>query len=158
MKFRHLASIMLLSVFYSIPLPAQYDDGRIEVGLVLSGGGARGGAHVGVLKVLEALNLQVDYIVGTSMGAIIGGFYAAGYSADEIERLLVEVDWNRALTANPASDQPDAPKTAARCGGSVHLIVGRSTTVVVVMQHKGPRFCPTRTHREHQSRWQQQTT
>jgi NTE family protein len=102
MKFRHLASIMLLSVFYSIPLPAQYDDGRIEVGLVLSGGGARGGAHVGVLKVLEALNLQVDYIVGTSMGAIIGGFYAAGYSADEIERLLVEVDWNRALT-----DQPD---------------------------------------------------
>jgi NTE family protein len=112
MKFRHLASIMLLSVFYSIPLPAQYDDGRIEVGLVLSGGGARGGAHVGVLKVLEALNLQVDYIVGTSMGAIIGGFYAAGYSADEIERLLVEVDWNRALT-----DQPDRADRTMR-GGS----------------------------------------
>jgi NTE family protein len=101
MKFRHLASVMLLFAFYSIPLPAQYDDSRIKVGLVLSGGGARGGAHVGVLKVLEALNVRVDYIAGTSMGAIIGGFYAAGYSAEEIERLLVETDWNRALTDRP---------------------------------------------------------
>jgi NTE family protein len=83
-------------------MPAQYDDSRIRVGLALSGGGARGGAHVGVLKVLEEMDIQVDCIAGTSMGAIIGGFYAAGYSADEIERLLVETDWNRALT-----DQPD---------------------------------------------------
>ena len=102
MKFRHLASVMLLSAFYSIQLSAQYDDSRIKVGLALSGGGARGGAHVGVLRVLEVLGVEVDYIAGTSMGAIIGGFYAAGYSADEIERLLVETDWNRALT-----DQPD---------------------------------------------------
>mgnify|MGYP002476252958 CR=1 FL=1 len=57
------------------------------LGLVLSGGGARGLSHVGVLKVLEAARVPVDLIVGTSMGAIIGGFYAAGYSADEIERL-----------------------------------------------------------------------
>jgi NTE family protein len=101
MKFRRLASLMLLSAFYSIPILAQYDDSRIKVGLVLSGGGARGGAHVGVLRVLEELNIEVDCIAGTSMGAIIGGFYAAGYSADEIERLLVETDWNRALTDNP---------------------------------------------------------
>ena len=102
MKFRHLASVMLLSTFYSIPLSAQYDDSRITVGLALSGGGARGGAHVGVLRVLEALDVEVDFIAGTSMGAIIGGFYAAGYSADEIEQLLIKTDWTRALT-----DQPD---------------------------------------------------
>ena len=101
MKFRRLASVILFSAFYSIPVPAQYDDSRIKIGLVLSGGGARGAAHVGVLKVLEELNVEVDYVAGTSMGAIIGGFYAAGYSADEIERLLIETDWNRALTDKP---------------------------------------------------------
>lgn len=101
MKFRYLASVTLLSAFYSITPAAQYDDSRIKVGLVLSGGGARGGAHVGVLRVLEALEIEVHCIAGTSMGAIIGGFFAAGYSADEIERLLVETDWGRALTDQP---------------------------------------------------------
>lgn len=59
-----------------------------KVALVLSGGGARGLAHVGVLKALEENNIPVDYIVGTSMGAIVGGFYAAGYSADQIEQIV----------------------------------------------------------------------
>jgi len=58
------------------------------VALVLSGGGARGLAHVGVLKALEENNIPIDYIVGTSMGAIVGGFYAAGYSADQIEDIV----------------------------------------------------------------------
>jgi NTE family protein len=80
---------------------AQPDDGRIKVGLALSGGGARGGAHVGVLKALEELDVPIDYIAGTSMGAIVGGFYAAGYSADEIERIMAEMDWDRALSDNP---------------------------------------------------------
>jgi len=75
---------------------------RPEIGLVLSGGGARGGAHVGVLKALEELNIPVDYIAGTSMGAIVGGFYAAGYTADEIKQLWQEVDWKAAF-----SDQPE---------------------------------------------------
>ncbi len=66
---------------------------RPRIGLVLSGGGARGAAHVGVLKVLEELHVPIDYIAGTSMGAIIGGLYASGMSAEEIEKALAEVDW-----------------------------------------------------------------
>ena len=69
--------------------------------VAMSGGGARGGAHVGVLKALEELDVPIDYIAGTSMGAIVGGFYAAGYSADEIERIMVEMDWDRALSDSP---------------------------------------------------------
>jgi NTE family protein len=80
---------------------SQAEPGRPKIGLALSGGGARGGAHVGVLKKLEELGVPVDYIAGTSMGAIIGGFYAAGYSADQIEILLNETDWNAALTDKP---------------------------------------------------------
>ena len=60
-----------------------------KVGLVLSGGGAKGLAHVGVLKVLEENEIPIDYIVGTSMGGVIGGLYAAGYSAFEIEQLVL---------------------------------------------------------------------
>ncbi len=59
-----------------------------KVGLVLSGGGAKGMAHIGVIKVLEENNIPIDYIAGTSMGAIIGGLYASGYSTDEMEALL----------------------------------------------------------------------
>lgn len=61
--------------------------------LVLSGGGARGAAHIGVLKVLEELHVVPDLVVGTSMGSIVGGLYAAGWSPAEIEKLLVAMDW-----------------------------------------------------------------
>ena len=64
-----------------------------RVALVLSGGGARGLAHVGVLKVLQEARVPVDFIVGTSMGAIIGGVYASGMDANELERELLAVDW-----------------------------------------------------------------
>jgi NTE family protein len=66
---------------------------RPRVGLVLSGGGARGFAHVGVLKALEAARVPVDVIVGTSMGAIIGGLYASGMTADDLEREILAVNW-----------------------------------------------------------------
>lgn len=61
--------------------------------LVLSGGGARGAAHIGVLKVMEELHIVPDLVVGTSMGSIIGGLYASGWSPDEIHELLLEIDW-----------------------------------------------------------------
>jgi NTE family protein len=64
-----------------------------KVALVLSGGGAKGLAHVGVLKVLEENEIPIDYIVGTSMGGVIGGFYAAGYSAEVIEQLVLSPDF-----------------------------------------------------------------
>ena len=60
----------------------------IKVGLVLSGGGAKGFAHIGVLKVLEEANIKIDYIGGTSMGAIIGGLYASGYNAAQIDSIF----------------------------------------------------------------------
>jgi len=66
---------------------------RPSIGLALSGGGARGAAHVGVLQVLEKLRIPIDYIAGTSMGAIVGGLYAAGMSTDELGRTLTEMDW-----------------------------------------------------------------
>jgi NTE family protein len=67
---------------------------RPGIGLVLSGGGARGAAHVGVLRVLEELEIPIDCIAGTSMGAVVGGLYTAGWSPDEIERELLAIDWS----------------------------------------------------------------
>ncbi len=67
---------------------------RTRVGLVLSGGGARGLSHVGVLKVLEAEHIPIDAIAGTSMGAIVGGLYASGMGAAELERELLRVEWD----------------------------------------------------------------
>ena len=67
---------------------------RPRIGLVLGGGGARGAAHVGVLKVLEELRIPVDYIAGTSMGSIVGGLYASGMSPQEIEREILAMNWD----------------------------------------------------------------
>ena len=66
---------------------------RPRIGLVLGGGGARGGAHVGVLKVLEELRIPVDYVVGTSMGSIVGGLYASGLNSEEIAKEMQAMDW-----------------------------------------------------------------
>ncbi len=74
---------------------------RPRIGLVLSGGGALGLAHVGVLKVLEEMHVGVDCVAGTSMGAIIGGLYAAGYSPGEIEALALRLDWRELLQDRP---------------------------------------------------------
>ncbi|MBI3368568.1 MAG: patatin-like phospholipase family protein [Burkholderiales bacterium] len=72
---------------------------RPRIGLVLSGGGARGLTHVGVLKVLEELRVPVDVIAGTSMGAIVGGLYASGLRADELERELLQVRWGEVFAS-----------------------------------------------------------
>ena len=71
---------------------------RPRIALVLSGGGARGAAHVGVLKVMEELRVPVDFVVGTSMGAIVGGLWASGLTAAEIEGHLDGLDWQEAFT------------------------------------------------------------
>lgn len=64
-----------------------------RIGLVLSGGGAKGLAHIGVLRVLEEMRIPIDYVGGTSMGAIIGGFYASGLAPDEIDAIMKSLDW-----------------------------------------------------------------
>ena len=71
---------------------------RPKLGLVLSGGGAKGALHVGVLKAMEEAGLRPDFIAGTSMGSVVGGLYAIGYSADEIEQILMAMDWDLALS------------------------------------------------------------
>jgi NTE family protein len=73
--------------------PASKSHPRIAV--VLAGGGAKGAAHIGVLKALEELRVPVDYITGTSMGAYIGGLYATGLSATQVKVMVEQVDWNR---------------------------------------------------------------
>ena len=71
--------------------------GRPRVGLVLAGGGAKGGAHVGVLKVLEELHVPIDCIAGTSMGALVGGGYASGIPGAELEKFVSGIDWRRVV-------------------------------------------------------------
>ena len=79
----------------------------IKVGLVLSGGGAKGLAHIGVLKVIDSLGIRVDYVAGTSMGAIIGSLYASGYSGKQIDTIFRDVDFDKIINDN----LPRAAKT-----------------------------------------------
>ena len=78
---------------------------RPRIGLVLGGGGARGAAHVGVLKVLEELRIPVDYVVGTSMGSIVGGLYASGMNSQQIEQIVQAMDWNDVFEDYPSREQ-----------------------------------------------------
>ena len=82
--------VLILSILFISILNAQ---DRPKIGLVLSGGGARGGAHVGVLRVLEQKNVPIDLIVGTSIGSFVGGLYAAGKTPDEIAQMLISTNW-----------------------------------------------------------------
>ncbi|MEL5995877.1 patatin-like phospholipase family protein [Hymenobacter segetis] len=86
---------LLLAAFSIFTASAQ------KVGLVLSGGGAKGLAHVGVLRQLERNHIPIDYIVGTSMGAVIGGMYSAGYSPDEIEQIVLSPEFQRWTSGKP---------------------------------------------------------
>ncbi|GAC1598771.1 MAG: patatin-like phospholipase family protein [Hymenobacter sp.] len=86
---------LLLAVLSGFAAHAQ------KVGLVLSGGGAKGLAHIGVLKQLEKNHIPIDYIVGTSMGAVVGGMYAAGYSPTEIEQVVLSPEFQRWTSGKP---------------------------------------------------------
>ena len=83
------------------------DSTRLKVGVVLSGGGAKGYAHVGALKKIEEAGIKIDYIGGTSMGAIIGGLYAAGYTPDELEKIMHQLDISSLITQN--KDRAEIP-------------------------------------------------
>jgi NTE family protein len=95
MKFaRIITSVIILCSIAQYAYSAdETKPARPKIGLVLSGGGAKGLAHVGVLKVLEEEGIQIDYITGTSMGSIVGGLYAIGYSAADLERIGLETKW-----------------------------------------------------------------
>lgn len=69
-----------------------------KIGLTLSGGGAKGLAHLGLLQMIDSLNIKIDYITGTSMGAILGGLYASGISAKDIKTICYNIDWERVIS------------------------------------------------------------
>lgn len=102
------AVIAFFGIFALLPspdLPAQNPSpagDRPRIGLVLSGGGAKGTAHVGVLRVIEEMQVPIDFIVGTSMGAVVGGLYAAGMSPDQMEAVLESIDWSDVFRTSPS--------------------------------------------------------
>jgi NTE family protein len=97
MAFRFF-SLFILLIFFSFFINAQPTGVRPKIGLTLSGGGAKGLAHIGILKAIDSAGLKIDYITGTSMGSIIGALYAVGYSADTIEKLSKKIDWDLLLS------------------------------------------------------------
>lgn len=99
-KLKSLLSLLLFIsiLIYGNSLSSQEkNEEDIKVGLVLSGGGAKGLAHIGALKVIEESGVRIDYIGGTSMGAIIGALYASGYTANELDSIFRETDFNKLI-------------------------------------------------------------
>ncbi|WP_295387571.1 patatin-like phospholipase family protein [uncultured Thiodictyon sp.] len=93
--------MLLLLCCYTLPNAIAGATPGPRIGLVLSGGGARGAAHVGVLKVLEELRIPISVVVGTSMGALVGGTYASGLSPAQMQQHLSSADWNQLFVDDP---------------------------------------------------------
>jgi len=90
---------LFLSLLFAATVAGQQPPAtRPKIGLVLSGGGAKGLAHIGILKAIDSAGLKIDYLTGTSMGSILGGLYAIGYSADSIEKIARGIDWDLILS------------------------------------------------------------
>lgn len=101
------ALLVILFIFSIGGFAQDFSNNDPKVGLVLSGGGAKGLAHIGALKVIDSLNIRIDYVAGTSMGAIIGSLYASGYSGKEIDSIFRDVDFDRIIN----DELPRASKT-----------------------------------------------
>ncbi|MCK0199863.1 patatin-like phospholipase family protein [Ornithobacterium rhinotracheale] len=97
----------VLALFCALLSLVNAQENRPKIGLVLSGGGAKGYAHVGVLEELEKAQIPIDYIGGTSMGAIVGGLYASGYSASDLKKILKEIDFEKIIYDE--QNREDAP-------------------------------------------------
>jgi NTE family protein len=124
----HRSLLIALTVLPAFCAAAQDQDtgtapaNRPRIALALAGGGARGGAHIGVLKVLEEMRVPIDCIAGTSMGALVGGGYASGMTASEIERFVRKVDWKSVVGGVGTRDlEPVEQKRFNEAGGSVEL-------------------------------------
>ena len=93
--------MLVLMLMLSVGMMADEPDGeRLKVGLVLGGGGAKGAAEIGALKVIEEVGIPIDYIAGTSIGSIVGGLYAMGTSSHQLDSLFVNQDWVGLFTNN----------------------------------------------------------
>ncbi|MCH7370111.1 MULTISPECIES: patatin-like phospholipase family protein [Aeromonas] len=104
-----LAALPLMAAAQTPDAAKAHGDGakmdRPRIALVLSGGGAKGAAHIGVLKVLEEKRIPVDIVVGTSMGSYVAGMYAMGLSAEEVERMTLSIDWNKGYQDKVGRDE-----------------------------------------------------
>jgi NTE family protein len=98
LPLKKLLLTIFLLLIYTTYLSAQQ---RPKVGLVLSGGGAKGIAHIGVLKAIDSAGLKIDYVTGTSMGSIMGALYATGYSGKQIEEIAKKLNWDELLSGKP---------------------------------------------------------
>lgn len=106
MNKKHLILTLCLLALFSAKSQNNTQQTHPKVGLVLSGGGAKGLAHIGVLKVIDSLGVKIDYIAGTSMGAIIGGLYASGYSGKQLDSIFKKIDFDKIIS----DDLPRASK------------------------------------------------
>ena len=110
-KFIYLILFSTCMLIHAVASPV--DGTRKKVGLVLSGGGAKGMAHIGALKVLEEAGIPIDYVVGTSMGSIIGGLYSIGYTPEQLDSMVRVQDWTFLLSdRTPRSDKNMAEREA----------------------------------------------
>ena len=103
MKYMVRGGCRLFATLLALFIVCEVMAGRPKIGIVFGGGGAKGAAEVGVLKVLEETGIQIDYIAGTSIGSIVGGLYAAGYKANELETMFQTQEWLSLLTDRKAS-------------------------------------------------------
>ena len=110
MRLSKLICFLLLILCLILCLCPEILHARKKVGLVLGGGGAKGVSHIGVLKVLEEAGIPIDYIAGTSMGAIVGGLYSIGYSATEIDSMVASQDWQLLLSDRVKRDNLTFPE------------------------------------------------
>jgi NTE family protein len=117
-KMRKLLHTLLVTAIVAVPLFLQAREqsestsgARKKVAVVLSGGGAKGVAHIGALKIIEQAGIPIDIVVGTSMGAIVGGFYSIGYTPEQLEEMVLSQDWSVLLSdRTPRRRQPYSEK------------------------------------------------
>lgn len=156
--FRHILLLVTGLLILAAPAraqeaPAEGETGHPKVALVLSGGGALGLSHVGAIQELEARGIRPDIVVGTSMGAVIGGLYAAGLSGDELEEVVNQANWSGVF--NPAPDrnkltyrqkqqQADFPGTASLGVSGAGLLLPTGAVSDQALMKELRRFTPAR--------------
>ncbi|MDH3352755.1 MAG: patatin-like phospholipase family protein, partial [Gammaproteobacteria bacterium] len=133
-QFLRLVPAVALIMLPLSGLAQTHDTTRPRIGLVLSGGGARGVAHVGVIKVLDEMRIPVDYIAGTSMGAMVGSLYASGTNAAELERIFQDADWPVLLSDRPPRAQRSYRRKTDDFGFLVDFEVGVNREGLIIPQ------------------------
>lgn len=142
---KYLIRSLALSITLTCLALADTPSRRPKIGLVLAGGGAKGIAHVGVLKVLEQNRIPIDFVAGTSMGSIVGAAYAAGLSIEEIESEFLKVNWDELFDENiPRSDLDYRLKSGreGRIVGDAKFAIAKGKTIAPIAFVQGQKLLP----------------